>query len=713
MFQEGNYNVIEFYPPTQGMNQNISPEMLPNDFASYLENLIPYPAGLLTPRFGTTLIGQVPNAEKNIIEAFGYITKDDKEQILLYVQEFVQDTTATEFTLTDTDRYQLTFISENGNKYLNDTPIKIQYTLNGTTTVYDYIVENTGGFNLIDIRVQNNPFPLSSSGVVINQVSYAVGTIYSYDVASNTLSNPLKTGLSVGCVPRSETFLNTLIIYNGVDKVLTWDGVNLVEMHEFVKQTGLTSVVKTGDTHINLVGPEDILIAINYRVGNIVKFSNGDTSTNLTVTNYGGTVTNGIRTATIVLNGTIPQITNTTQIFYQAFPPPFNYIKAIQDRLWALAPGAVSLEYRNPGQEMLVFFSYKPNTLTGWFNERTGTVPSLNIASKHGVPDNLEAITYINGNIVFAGRERTQVWSGTDPEGSVAPLGGSPLIFNGVIATGVVHGNLIIDLPNDVFFISKNGHQSASSLNVAKQFAATSVNAVDPTVKQYLKTINSSNINYRACRSFKYDGGNLAGFKIGNNNVLASLFSTSLYAWTSLSGDFLKANTFLTLGNALYLFIQNKIYKYADNNDGSLPIYGDQNGTALIHCRWVPAYPQLKGYRFVNKRYELQIDYPSTFSLREENQVYLTVNGDLPKSYEISTKCRFDLRGDAFNTIPFTTDNPAEPDSIGFRFAQPYSSFKDRFKFIASKFSPSLDLYVKDGPIVIKKLKMYGIVERK
>lgn len=713
MFQEGNYNVIEFSPPTQGMYQNIAPEMLTNDFAAYLENLIPYPAGLLTPRFGTRLMGQVPNAEKNIIEAFGYITNDDKEQILLYVQEFVQDTTVNSFSLSSDNRYELAFFSDNSDKYINDTPIKIQYTLNGTRVVYDVIVEDKGGFDLVHITVKNNPFPLSTSGVVINQISYAVGSIYLYDVASNTLSNLLKTGLSVGCVPRCEIFLNTLIIYNGVDKILTWDGVTLTEMHEFVKQTGLTSVVKTDNTHLKLIGPEAILNSTNYNTDNIIQFTNGNTNTNLTVTSKTSTIVNGVTTINLTFSVNLPEISNTTQIFYRAFPPPFNVIKAINDRLWALAPGAVSLEYRNPGQEMLVFFSYKPNTLSGWFNERTGMVPSINIASKHGTPDNLEAITYINGNVIFAGRERTQVWSGTDPEGSIAPFGGSPLVFNGVIATGVVHGNLIIDLPNDIFFISKNGHQSASSLNVAKQFAATSVNAVDPTIKQYLKTINSSNINYRACRSFKYDGGNLAGFTIGNNNVLASLFSTSLYAWTSLSGDFLRSNTFLTLGNSLYLFIKNKIYKYADGNDGSLPIYGDQNGTGLIHCRWTPAYPQLKGYRFANKRYELQIDYPSTFYIDQENQVYLTIFGDLPKSYQISTKCRFDLRGDAFNTIPFTKDTHAEPDSIGFRFAHPYSFFKDRFKFIASKFAPRLDLYVKDGPMVIRKLKMYGIVERK
>lgn len=718
MFQEGNYNVIEFYPPAQGMNQNISPDILPSDFAVTLENFIPNPVGLLSSRFGTSLIGQVPNAEKNIIEAFPYITLGDTEQILLYVQEYAQDTTASNFNLVNGDRYSFTFETQNSARYVKDTPIKIQYTLNGITIVYDAINSIDINGNIVTVKVLNNSFPLSSSGVVINQVSYSTGTIYSYEVDTNALSNPLATNLSVGCVPRSETYLNILIIYNGVDKIMKWNGATLTTMYEFVKQT-CTGITLNSSTSVSfVVSDESKFNANNFQVGNLIQFArrlvNGNANlTTRTITNYNRTA----NLVTILVDS--PLLTNARilDVFYQAFPPPFNYIKAINDRLWALAPGAVSLEYRNPGQEMLVFYSYQPNTLSGWFNEIKQEVPSFNISSHHGITDNLEAISFINGYMVFAGRERTQFWAGTDPgtsgQSSIVPIRGILLSFSSIVNTGVVHGNLIAELPNDVFFITKNGLQSVSSFNIAKQFAATSYNAVDPIIKENLQSIYSSNINYRACRTFKYDGANLAGFKIGNNKVLASLFSTSLYAWTFLSGDFLRSNTFTSLGNALYLTINNKIYKYADGNDGSLPMYGDQNGESVFRCRWIPSYPQLKGLRFANKRYELQMDYPSTFYLRPENQILITVNGDLPKSYQLTEKCRFDLRGDAFNTIPFTTDIHPDANSIGFRFAQPFSFFKDRLKFLASRFSIGLDLYVKDGPIVIRKLKLYGIIERR
>jgi hypothetical protein len=53
MFQEGNYNVLEICPPAQGMNCNIAPEVLPQDFASILENILPTPQGLAMVRYGT------------------------------------------------------------------------------------------------------------------------------------------------------------------------------------------------------------------------------------------------------------------------------------------------------------------------------------------------------------------------------------------------------------------------------------------------------------------------------------------------------------------------------------------------------------------------------------------------------------------------------------------------------------------------------------
>jgi len=53
MLQIGNYNVLEVYPPSQGMNRLVAPEVLPPDFATTLENILPTPLGSATVRYGT------------------------------------------------------------------------------------------------------------------------------------------------------------------------------------------------------------------------------------------------------------------------------------------------------------------------------------------------------------------------------------------------------------------------------------------------------------------------------------------------------------------------------------------------------------------------------------------------------------------------------------------------------------------------------------
>jgi hypothetical protein len=101
MFQEGNYNVLEFNPPTQGMNCNLAPEVLPQAFASVLENILPTPVGSSFVRYGTKkLLGMNLDPDAVIIEAFPYVKANGDTQMVLYVQTFVQDLSASNLTVT-------------------------------------------------------------------------------------------------------------------------------------------------------------------------------------------------------------------------------------------------------------------------------------------------------------------------------------------------------------------------------------------------------------------------------------------------------------------------------------------------------------------------------------------------------------------------------------------------------------------------------------
>jgi hypothetical protein len=278
-------------------------------------------------------------------------------------------------------------------------------------------------------------------------------------------------------------------------------------------------------------------------------------------------------------------------------------------------------------------------------------------------------------------------------------------------------------MANDVYFVSQNGLLSFSTLNVAKQFAATASDAVDPLVRQYVTSTTTSNQAYRACRSFKYKSGAFCGFKIGLNKVLVSLYSTNLYAWSLFSGDFAKAATFLaTLDNALYLTVGNQIYQYADGTKDTPPVYGDNNGQDLINFLWTLPVVHLSGRRWANKRYELQVDYSSSVVLGKENTLSILIHGDLQRTFSLSDNYILPFKGDVLQTIPLVeipdrrppNYDRDQPDAgwFGFRLDEPYAYPKDRLKFLSSSFGVSLFGSTKNGKLYFKKIRLFGIAER-
>jgi len=715
MLQEGNYDVLEFSMPSQGMNQNISPDIgastvdLPPSFAYVLENIVAKPLGEGRVRFGTAEIMSLPNPEFTILKQFPFVNADGSEQILLYVQEYAQDATAHTFVIRNNRQFSFTG-PDNIARYVEDTAIKVEYVLNGNMTLYDTVASLVSEGNIVTVTLEQNTFPAEA---VITRVFFSTGTLYSYDLSSripfNPLSAPLRRNLAVGCVPRHATFMGKLLICNGVDRVLSWDETILEEVYDFVSEEVL-ALNRIDGRHLSFVISPSFGIG-NYAVGNLLQIVVNGITTQTTI----AACALNAQTVTVTTTTDLPNfVQDQTQLSYQAWPPKFNFLFVAHDRLWALGEGAAGLAWRNPYEALRVYYASKTNTVTGWFNERTKTVPGLDLSKKHGEPDNLEAICLLGNFIAFMGRKKTQVYQGQNP----LPLDeGGDFAFNAILPIGVIHGDLLVELPNDVFFIHTSGLQSFSTLNVAKQFAVTSFDAVDPLIQQHVASMMASNASYRSSCSFKYDGGSIAGFKIGKNKVLCSLFSTTLYSWSLFSGDFEKASSFLTLGNRLYLSLHNKIYKYADGNDGTPPCYADQGGKGLIPFSWTLPVIHLKGRRFqarlfANKRYELQLDYPSGFTVRLENQVSIGISGDLPKSYQINSPCRFELRGDLLQSIPLTETQAPQEDGLGFRFGRPFAYPKDRLKFMASKFWLSLSGYTKDGPLTFKKIKLYGIIER-
>ena len=707
MFQEGNYDITEFSMAPKGMNQFISPDVLPADFCYHLENIIPTPLGVGQVRYGTSLINNVSTNEFNIIRSFPYTVNGSTNQGVLYVGYYSQDLNTN--TRVAVDSSHITFNSVPPANYVSSTKIKIVYTFNTIpNTLYADIKTVTIIGNAVSITIENNflPDPLSGA-LVITQIWVQLGSIYKYDFTTNILSAPLRTGLSIGCVPRASYFQQKMLICNGVNNVMSWDGSNLVDVSEFISETQANNFNRIGASSFSF-GIIDLTVfdITKYFVGNLIQLNVFGVITQLTILTsalVGNTVT--ITTTT----PTVPAFAQRVSVLYQDKPPTFSFIYISKDRIWALGPGAVSLEYRGIDNQLRVYYSYRPNVVSGYglFNENTKSVPSINMSDKHNIQDNFEAICEVNGFLAFMGRKRTQVWSG------YTPGQGGDFSWASNIPIGILHGDLLVELSNDVYFISPSGVHSLSTLNIARQFSATSDDAVDTIVKNFSSNATLSDANYRMCTSFKYNGGGIAGFKISNNKIIASLFSTSLYSWFYLSGDFGNSNCFMELDSLFYMFIGNKIFKYADGNDASQKIYGDQNGTSLIPITWTPGLIKFRGKKgYANKRYELVINYPSSFILNENNLINISIFGDVPRSFSLNDNCSFQYRGDLIGEEPLTVLGENDNTDPGFRLRKEYEIVNKRLKFSSSSFWVSISGYVINGPVTFRRIRLFGIGER-
>jgi hypothetical protein len=716
MFKNSNYDIVNFLPASNGLNTNIAPEILPKEYATRLENMLPTPLGTLSMRFGTALIDDLTHLnipiDSTIIEAFPFRTVEDKKQIILYLSNYTKDPaqvfniiTGNSFSFNQIDPYTL-------NNYFVDGLIKIEFTLNGSSgTFYSVISNVVQQVDIFTITLRDNLISDDEiNNITINSIYYTVGELIAYDLKSKAYIHSMDK-LSTNCVPRCANFLNFLIICNGVDNNIRWNGEHFLELFEFVKEQCATNLTRIDANSFSFTIPDGIKTTFDiskYAVNNYIKIDGIGGDREIRNRNRNGNV------VTITTDRPIPtDLKSNASLYYQDFPPPFSFLKVAHNRIWALGSGAVGSNFRAPNQALRVYFSYRSNDLFGFFNETTKTVPSINLAENHGVIDNLEAIIQTDSYLAFVGRERTQIWTGMVPEGALPVPTLPSLTFSSILPVGIVHGNLFIEFDNDVVFVSRNGIKSFSTLNIAKQFSATPIDAINPTAKEYIETLQNDNVAYRACRTFKYALGSFCGFKIGYNKILSSLYSTNVYAWSIFSGDFSKSSTFLCdLDERLYLFINNKIYVYADNQNLEIK-YGDNDGKDMIFGVWETPKASFNNRRYVSKMIEMIVDTNSSFSLDKRNNIAIEVDGNLRKTFVLENNYHIEYSGDSLGLNNLGNPLDVNDNAIGFRLGEPYSTLKSRYKFVSSKFSVRVLCSAVNTPLSIKEVNFYGILERK
>jgi len=596
----------------------------------------------------------------------------------------------------------------------NSVPVNVQIDAGGinigtpgqiTFTVSGGVIPAFIGGDTIELLFES-PFP------TISNIFNSAGYIKIYDLKTNSIlagGNQTLGNLSVACVPRCEFFAGVLWICNGVDPIITWDGSVLQVYKEYVKANA-SAFSRTDNTHFTFVN-DSIFDITKYQNNNTINLVINGITSNYTVSAV--SVLLNVVTITTTTDLSVFVGTDNVELFYADMPPRFSFMKAYNDRLWCLGEGAVSLSYRAPDQALIVYYSYMTWNLLlpfRFFDETSKAVPFEDISAKHGGSDNLEAIVSVNGFLAFVGREKTQVWQGINP----LPAEGT-FTWVSTLPGGIYHGNLIVELPNDLCFVNQNSISTFSTLNIAKQFASSSTDSMDKLLYKYIDNIND-NLTYRACRSFKYKSGGFCGFKIGLNDIIVARYRTSLFWWGIFSGDFSKANTFLgSLDDSLYLFIDNTIFRYADGTIGS-PIYGDNGGDEYINFIETKYVNNIKN-RFANKRYDLQCDYSSNIVTNPNNIVYIMIRGDLRDSFIHTEIYNLPFRGDVLGTIPLVNGTGLDPNNpsnkaLGLRLNSPSHPQKGRLKFVSSKFSVSLVGRVRDGLFSLKRMRLFGLKER-
>jgi hypothetical protein len=336
------------------------------------------------------------------------------------------------------------------------------------------------------------------------------GKIYHYQNDDTWLE--VYAGLNASGKIRWAHYAGRLIICNGIDKVMSWDGTSLSIIHEWVDEAGanLTYVSATlftvdSDTSLYPVGKE-----IRLRLGVDVYVN---TTVNTAIQT--GAVT------TVTINESVTTVA-LEKIEFKEYPPTFNYVYAAHDRLWGMGEGALKANsFSNSSDRTFVFYTNSSGDETDW-RDADGALQYINIADKMPVSDEVLAMAVKDGLSIFFGRNYIQIWTGYDPTES------GDMSWSKTIPLGLVHGDLIAEMPNDIAFFTKFGVRTLSRVLQTEQLDIADLGSeVDSTISKVLQTLTASDASYKNALTFRHDNQGWFAFKPADETFIFQLSGTS------------------------------------------------------------------------------------------------------------------------------------------------------------------------------------------
>lgn len=368
----------------------------------------------------------------------------------------------------------------------------------------------------------------------------------------------LYSGLSSGGTIRTVTFGGRLLLCNGVDDILAYDGSGWSIVSTFVTEaaSGLTYVSATTFTVAS--DPE------YYPVGSTVRATLG--SGTVTAQVVSATLSGGVLTVVLgssVLDGTLSLIEFTVK------PPRAAYLAVAHDRLWAFGRGPLHPTMSSDVDRLRVYYTHGVNDWSAWPDPETGDIPHINLADKAGVADELMAMAVKDGMTVFMGRNHMQLWTGTDPtaEGDFA--------WSKTIPLGVVHGNAVLELPNDLLFISRQGARTLSRTLQTEQLDVKDVGGeLDTTINVLLDSVLSGDAEYRRVVPLRQEAQGWLGLALHDRSLIWQIGAFG-QGWVVFDGVFSGVTaSHTTADGTLYLANGPQLYRYDTTawSDAGAPI---------------------------------------------------------------------------------------------------------------------------------------------
>ena len=571
---QGRENAILFKATSGGINSNSIDNA---NYAKYIQNMVLNEDNNLSVRNGTRIVAEYqidPNKIFNEqLKLMNYINSAGKSELLVYQTYFTKipdvvqniivlnriDNNITQIAidirgLNDNQKAILNkHLFEEVNIYIEQQTYSdiaeifdvekndedILFKVNLDTTFFDELfmlwIERAGIYKFIDTQVIDNPQALLldlNPNVLVSHINYQ----------------------------------NYLVICNGIDAVLYYDGVTLKELKADY-QIDSNSITKITNNQLNMrVALEyEVELRENLTVNKVVRIANNlDLKNTNTITNIVFNVNPNELEVNITFDNNF--INEPQRIYYDKSIPYFSYINIINDRLFALdSGGSFYNKYRTPNKSMLVYYCSKRKSIFDWYSTK-GIIGQINLSSNSNKIDDLQCFNSYQGRILFWGKESVQIWTGNDPtvinDGQNIDFG--DFKWQKTEPVGIFNKNMFVELPNVFIFLSKFGICSIkidgfNNLNI-DLFFAESVNSYIRKQLENLKTERE----YRLLSSFIYPYGGFIGFRFIHNCYIYQLKGQGF--WTIFTQNFSTTKSFLydSVSKNLYLSYKNKTLVYAD-----------------------------------------------------------------------------------------------------------------------------------------------------